>query len=643
MADKWTVRDKHGVITGPMPTEELGALIVSGKAPPTVFVSMNGSQFRPANEFPQLQGFKAPEGRDWRALWPLAAGLFVVLVLVLGYRFLKGGTPGQEAPADNALTELLADWPDAAPNGTLPAAQAATDPATCERQAAGVLQKEPQNDAALRLLAVCASTANRFGGQKHRDSLGAYLDGRPGDYTLERGALLATMPLGDRGARAEALLRQAYQAKKPGADFLLARLLVQRLPDRKRSAADDPQVLAAWAVLQPIAPAHLDLAFEWALRSARFHAFQTLLADPKTADTPLVIRFLRATLGCEWGSATLQKLAAAPDVLPEALAELGLSAGACGVSDAARVLLPFEQSTDPKKKRAAKLGLAALRLSARDVEGAKTFLYDVEAPADGEEDAAASRYVRATLALHLGDYGRAIELYKSSGLTGAALGAFVAELMQSPKSQAPAPVIFGVAAPFVSAVLSDRVDDVRLDALLDAPDVLHALNPGKVPLLEAIVAAPLEQLRKKQKLTESERALVGLFDTWLGAVPKVRAAGEGGVVVAALLALQKQKATDAVRALDRLMHGPEAAPHGIATLRARVLEMSAPNSADEVWAQLGESSEDLEPAAEMAAARAAERSGDHTGAAARYRALYFSGEAPLEAVRALAAVSEELP
>lgn len=640
MADKWTVRDKHGVVSGPHGTEEVGALITSGKVPPTVFVSCNGSGFRPAGEWPQLQGFKAPERRDWRALWPLAAVLLAGLVIYGAYRVATRPEGGAAEVIDDGLDEIVGAWPDAIAVATVASAEEAktSDPGLCERRAAGALRLELGNDRALRLLAVCSAVANRFGVQKQRDALAELLRGRGEAYAFERGALLSTMPQGERGAEAEALLRPAIVKNDAQGTFLLARLLVQRLPEHKPSAAADPRFQDAWAVLEPIAAANPELVLDWSLKSARFNVFARVFATPKTSDTPFVIRWYRATLGCDYAAPALAMLAAAADVRAETLSELGLAAAACKIASAEQVLRPFETHTDAKKKRAAKIGLAALRLADRDLEGAKGLLYDVDKPADADEDAAANRYVRAAFALHLGDLERALELFHASTMPGGAFGAFVAERMQG--RDLPAPMIFGPGGAFVTAVLSDRVDDVRLDPLFDAADVLHALNPAKVPLLEAMVAAPIEQLRKKAKPSEADRALLGLFDAWIGVTPKTRAVGEGGTLVAAELALAKKQPAEALRALDRLATAGEALPQGIAALKARALEATAPEAAEELWAQLAEGSEDLDVAAEMAAARALLRSGDTAGGAGRYQVLYWAGDAPLEVTYALSMIDE---
>lgn len=636
MIDRWSWRDKEGVVAAPITTTELGVLITSGKVSKAFFISKNGGNFVPGHQHAELREFKEPERRDWKALLPLAAGIVIVLALFFGYRWFTRAPGGAVVvEQDDALNLLLVKWPDAAANGSTAAAEAARvrdDFVTCEQQAVKPAATDPQ---ALRLLALCSAIANRYGGQKHREGLAHYLKTK--DLPFERAALLSTLAAGEAVAEAQALLRPAVAKNTQYASLLLARLLVRHLPERKLAGTQGERFDDAWTVLSVIATSEPALVLDFAVKSGRLHVFETTLSAPQAKDAPLVIRYVRATGACEWGTKALVAIVRAGSPPPEALTELGLTTAACKAEDTA--LAAFENDADPARKRAARQGLAAVRIQHGDLEGAKALLYAMDVQDDG---AGAGRYVRAVLALQSGDHVRALELFRSSGLSGAAVGAFVAEKLQGTKEPAPLSMIFGPAQPFVSAVLSDRVDDVRLDALFDAPDVLHELNPGRVPLLEAIVAVPVETLRKKPKPSEGDRALIGLYDAWMDKTPKMRAAGDGGSLVAAVLQHRKGQHADAVRAIDRLLKAEtDAPPLGLAALRARSLERSAKETADETWAQLAEHNDELEPAAELATARTALANGDTKAAADQLRALYFAGEASLEAMRLLSFIEEK--
>ncbi|MCC6808107.1 MAG: hypothetical protein IT381_11835 [Deltaproteobacteria bacterium] len=653
MTDHWMVREKDGLIVGPFTTDELGKAIARREYTTQTFVNHNGSAYRPVGDWPQLQAFKAAPARDLKpVLLPIAgvaAAIFVALVIYLVVTAKKDGA-GANA-GDPLIEDLVREWPDALVAASADEARelTGTDPAGCERKAVYLLQKSSGDDAALRALAVCSALADRFGLQKHRDALLDVLEKRGVErYGLEIGALLSMHPTGDRGARAEQLLRAT---KEPVAAELLADLLIDRLP-AKPTLTDEPAFTAAWLAIEAIKgrPVHSALAAKWAIKSAHFAVDAKIMEaevdEPSTAAG--AIMHLRLTFACEWGVRVLSAIAKKPVVPPAALIELGLQAAACGVPEAAASITAHVKDSDPAQARAAKHGLAAIKMGFGDPVGAAAVLADTDAPAERSLEAGAAAYVRGVLALARGDAEAAGRSFQTAAydrglgqLAGAYVGLYVAEKLQKVTPTEGLPAGYGPAGPFIDALLSDKVDDVRLDPLFDAPDALHALNPAKIPLLPAIVGAAVERVRKKPTLTESDRALIALFEVWQGKTPKGRAAGEGGTLVAALIAMQHGQMQDALKALDRLLRtASDDPPLGLASLRARIMERIAPETSDEVWAQLAEQNEELEPAAEMAAARAALRGGDKAGAEDRYRALYFSREAPFEAMRALALIGE---
>jgi hypothetical protein len=607
MSEQWTVRDKAGALVGPYSTEDLGEAISQGTVPLQTLVSVNGSAYQPVNQWPQLKGFKPPLKTDKRSvLLPIVVGVTLVLAFAGGYAWLTGNASDSQSPRDEAppdgLAQLVAKWPGA---------KTSADPRECEQNAAALLQQEPSNDAALRQLAMCAALQNRFGFQKQRDALLAILEQRPG-YDLERGALLSLRD----DPRAEALLAgsDTLDSKR-----LLARLQLARLEKTPGDASK------ARDAVQRVARDDQALALRFALLTGELRVFTTAFDD---SQVDLALKYVRATGSCAFAVQHLSK-----STQPEAIVELGLAVAACGGNTD-----QLPNIARPETAHAAKYALAAVKLGARDFTGARAALEEVPLPAETAPEAAACFFIRAVLALHAKDPIQAnayFAIADRAGIRSAALGAYIVALIEKREKEAPTRV--GPAPLFLAALLSDRVADVRLDPLLDAPDQLHALNPAGLPLVEAMVSVVVEQAR--ERTTEADLALVALFDAWTGKTPKQRAGGEGGALVAAVLSFQRAQWGDAIRALDRL----DKDALGVAALKARALEKLAPENADEVWAQLAEQNEELEAAGEMAAARAAVANKDLEGAAARYRVLFQSADSPFEATKALAQLEEAAP
>jgi hypothetical protein len=268
VSEKWMVRAKDGAM-GPYSTDEMRAELGRGRIAMTAFVNCDGGAYKPALEWPQLQGARPKSAFDGRTLLKLAAIMIVLIGSAAGAYFLFFAEESEETTTDEAmeaLRELGTTWPDAKPDGAFSTASDALDKrewARCEAEAAGALGFSPSWVTAA-VLAECTAAANRSGLTSYRERLLAQLEGKP--YELERAALLFSV---QRGDEAYPLLRTAYAADQKR---VRTRLLLARAGASGQSLADLQPPATVPELLKGLDGEEANQMLQaWALESGELH------------------------------------------------------------------------------------------------------------------------------------------------------------------------------------------------------------------------------------------------------------------------------------------------------------------------------------------------------------------------------------